>query len=107
MAESTLTQKSDHLSRRWSLKGMIALVTGATNGIGYAIVEELAGLVATIHVCSRSEDNVKRCLKDWEKKGYVVTGSVCDASVPAERQNLMKNVSSVFGGKLNILVNVG
>ncbi|XP_026390610.1 tropinone reductase homolog At1g07440-like [Papaver somniferum] len=84
---------------------MTAPVTGATNGIGYAIVEELAGLGVTIHVCSRSEDNVKRCLKDWEKKGYIVRGSVCDASVPAERKNLMKNVSSVFGSKLNILVN--
>ncbi|KAI3931876.1 hypothetical protein MKW98_012286 [Papaver atlanticum] len=104
MSANTRTQISDQ-SLRWSLKGMTALVTGATSGIGHAIVEELAGLGAAIHICSRTEASVNECLKDWESKGYKVTGSVCDASVPAEREKLMKTVSSVFGAKLNILVN--
>ncbi|KAI3992168.1 hypothetical protein MKX01_015059 [Papaver californicum] len=92
-------------SLRWSLKGMTALVTGATSRIRHAIVEELAGLGKALHICSRTEDSVKQCLKDWELKGYIVAGSVFDASVPAEREKLMKTVSSVFGTKLNILVN--
>ncbi|OVA17797.1 Short-chain dehydrogenase/reductase SDR [Macleaya cordata] len=101
----TDTDETRSRDARWSLKGMTALVTGATGGIGHAIVEELAGLGATIHMCSRTEADVNQCLKDWEGKGYQVTGSVCDASVPADREKLMKTVSSVFGGKLNILVN--
>ncbi|MCL7043442.1 hypothetical protein MKW94_022838 [Papaver nudicaule] len=80
---------------------MTALVTGATKGIGYAIVEELAGLGATIHICARNKDDIATCLKDWEAKGYQVTGSVCDVSVPAEREELMKIVSSVFLRKVN------
>ncbi|KAI3945723.1 hypothetical protein MKW98_022997 [Papaver atlanticum] len=100
MAEGSAT----NLSLRWSLKGMAALVTGATKGIGYAIVEEFAGLGATIHICARTKDDIDKCLKDWEAEGYQVTGSVCDVSVPAEREELMKIVSTVFGGKLNILV---
>ncbi|KAI3974664.1 hypothetical protein MKX01_029654 [Papaver californicum] len=91
-------------SLRWSLKGMTALVTGATKGIGHAIIEELAGLGATIHICARNKDDIGNCLKDWEAKDYQVTGSVCDVSVPAEREELMKTVSTVFCGKLNILV---
>nr|QOE90822.1 short-chain dehydrogenase/reductase [Papaver somniferum] len=101
MAEGSAT----NLSLRWSLKGMTALVTGATKGIGHAIVEELAGLGATIHFCARNKDDIDNCLKDWEAKGYQVSGSVCDVSVPAEREELMKTVSTFFCGKLNILVN--
>ncbi|KAK7821027.1 tropinone reductase like protein [Quercus suber] len=42
---------------------------------------------------------------DWEGKGFVVTGSVCDVSSKAQRERLMETtVSSIFNGKLNILV---
>lgn len=84
---------------------MTALVTGGTRGIGYAIVEELAGLGAAIHTCSRNESELSKCLKEWETKGFIVTGSVCDASSRAQREDLMKKVSSIFDGKLNIIVN--
>ncbi|KAK9998708.1 hypothetical protein SO802_018311 [Lithocarpus litseifolius] len=90
---------------RWSLKGMSALVTGGTKGIGYAIVEELAKLGARVHTCSRNEAELIGCLKAWEGKGFVVTGSVCDVSSKAQREKLMESVSSVFNGMLNILVN--
>uniref|UniRef100_A0A5B7BLE0 Tropinone reductase n=1 Tax=Davidia involucrata TaxID=16924 RepID=A0A5B7BLE0_DAVIN len=91
--------------QRWSLKGMTALVTGGTRGIGYAIVEELAGFGAAIHTCSRNQTELNERLKEWEGKGFKVSGSVCDLSSRAQREELMKTVSSVFDGKLNILIN--
>ncbi|CAL2242832.1 unnamed protein product [Prunus armeniaca] len=90
---------------RWSLKGMTALVTGGTRGIGYAVVEELAGFGAAVHTCSRNEAELHKCLKEWEGKGFLVTGSVCDASSKTEREKLVQQVASSFNGKLNILVN--
>ncbi|KAF8402972.1 hypothetical protein HHK36_011065 [Tetracentron sinense] len=90
---------------RWSLKGMTALVTGGSRGIGYATVEELAGFGATVHTCSRNEAELNERLRDWEKKGFLVTGSVCDVSSREQREKLMETVSSLFNGKLNILVN--
>ncbi|RZC61156.1 hypothetical protein C5167_022915 [Papaver somniferum] len=88
---------------KWSLKGKTALVTGAAKGMGHAIVEELAGFGATIHICDLTEEAIEKCLKDWKEKGYTITGSVCDASVPAERKKLIATVSTVFNGKLDIL----
>ncbi|CAL8999137.1 unnamed protein product [Prunus brigantina] len=91
--------------RRWSLEGLTALVTGGTKGIGHAIVEELAGLGATIHTCARNEVDLNDCLSQWEKKGFQVTGSVCDVVSRTQREELINKVSSLFDGKLNILIN--
>ncbi|KAF3537134.1 hypothetical protein F2Q69_00018458 [Brassica cretica] len=91
--------------KRWSLAGKTALVTGGTRGIGRAVVEELARFGATVHTCSRSQEELKSCLDDWKSNGLVVTGSVCDASVRDQREKLIQEVSSAFSGKLNILIN--
>ncbi|CAH8264105.1 unnamed protein product [Arabidopsis lyrata] len=90
---------------RWSLQGMTALVTGGAGGIGHAIVEELAGFGAKVHVCDISETLLNQSLREWEKKGFQVSGSICNVSSRSERETLMQTVSSLFDGKLNILVN--
>ncbi|XP_010557240.1 PREDICTED: tropinone reductase homolog At2g29260, chloroplastic [Tarenaya hassleriana] len=90
---------------RWSLHGMSALVTGGTRGIGRAVVEELAGFGAEVHTCARNESELENCLRDLNGSGFRVTGSVCDVSDRDQRVMLMEAVSSVFDGKLNILVN--
>ncbi|KAJ0083818.1 hypothetical protein Patl1_31276 [Pistacia atlantica] len=85
---------------RWSLEGMTTLVTGGTKGIGHAVVEELAELEASVHTCSRNEAELNECSCKWKIKGLKVTGSVCDVSSPSEREKVMKQISSLFDGKL-------
>ncbi|XP_057971005.1 tropinone reductase homolog isoform X1 [Malania oleifera] len=101
MAEAEMSYRE----KRWSLQGMTALVTGGTRGIGRAILEEMASFGAAVHTCSRNQTELNRSLEEWKTKGYSVTGSVCDLTSPPQREKLMDAVSSVFQGKLNILVN--
>ncbi|XP_044481732.1 tropinone reductase homolog At2g29170-like isoform X2 [Mangifera indica] len=70
-----------------------------------AVVEEFAELEATVYTCSRNESELMESIREWEIKGFNVSGSVCDVTSPPQRENLMKRVSSLFNGKLNILIN--
>jgi len=67
-------------------------------------VEELAEFGARVHICARNEDDINKCLEEWKSKGFNVTGSVCDILFHEQRKRLMEIVSSIFQGKLNILV---
>lgn len=69
-----------------------------------AVVEELAALGATVHTCSRKEEELSERLKEWEARGFRVTTSVCDLSVRDQRERLLRQVADLFGGKLDILV---
>ncbi|KAL1192652.1 Senescence-associated protein 13 [Cardamine amara subsp. amara] len=89
---------------RWSLRGMTALVTGGTKGIGEAVVEELAMLGARVYTCARDETHLQERLREWQAKGFQVTTSVCDVSSRDQREKLMETVSSFFQGKLNIFL---
>ncbi|THF95524.1 hypothetical protein TEA_002086 [Camellia sinensis var. sinensis] len=75
------------------------------SGGRHAIVEELAQFGAAVHTCARKQAELDECLLKWKGKGFKVTGSVCDVLSRSQRENLMENVSSIFAGKLNILVN--
>jgi Tropinone reductase 1 len=70
----------------------------------HAVVEELAEFGATVYTCSRNEEELNKCLNEWKDKGFSIYGSVCDASLPSQREQLIQQVASTFNGKLNILV---
>ncbi|KMZ75370.1 NAD(P)-binding Rossmann-fold superfamily protein [Zostera marina] len=105
MAATAKPSGTAGLGARWSLQGYTALVTGGTRGIGNAVIVDLASMGAVVHTCSRNEIELGKCLKEWGESGFQVTGSVADVSVRKDREKLMGEVSAMFDGKLNILIN--
>jgi tropinone reductase I len=63
----------------------------------------LAGFGVRVHTCT-NEQNLDTILDEWRNQKLQVTGSICDVTNHTDREKLMEEVSSIFEGKLNILV---
>jgi 3-oxoacyl-[acyl-carrier protein] reductase len=88
-----------------SLKGKVAIVTGASNGIGRGIAERLARDGATVVVnYAKSADKAKQVVAGIEAKGGKAVAMQADMSKVADVRQLVKNAVKQFG-RLDILVN--
>ncbi|MBL8150965.1 MAG: SDR family oxidoreductase [Blastocatellia bacterium] len=92
------------MTKKWTLAGKRALVTGATKGIGLAVAEEFLSLGAEVIAVARSSESVEKASKDWKDRGLKAIGIVADASTEQGRLAIIKAVQEHFS-TLDILVN--
>lgn len=85
------------------LAGQVVLVTGASGGIGAAVVEQLVaeGARVLIHY-SRDVEGAKRLLDKVEGKGWIVQGDLSDESGP---EQLWQKALELAGGRIHGLIN--
>jgi NAD(P)-dependent dehydrogenase (short-subunit alcohol dehydrogenase family) len=86
------------------LSGKIAIVTGATRGIGRAIAARLLREGARVAICGRTRDSVDRAVNELRSGGEDITGFPADVSKLSDVQELFRNADKHFGG-LDILIN--
>jgi len=87
------------------LNGKVAIVTGASNGIGRAIAERLAQDGATVVVnYSKSAESAKQVVNNIEAGGGKAMAVHADVSQAIEARRLVKD-TVVTLGRLDILVN--
>ncbi|MDQ6706732.1 MAG: SDR family oxidoreductase [Acidobacteriota bacterium] len=87
------------------LAGKVAVVTGATRGIGRAIAARLSKEGARVAICGRTPDGVFKAVEELSaQKGAEVMGEAADVSRLEDVERLFARVDERFGG-LDILVN--
>ena len=93
----------DHLNR-FSLKDKVAIVTGASEGIGRAIATGLAEAGADLIICSRREEKLREVKTEIEKLGRRAEVYVLDICRLSDIRKLKDFILERFG-KVDILVN--
>jgi short-subunit dehydrogenase len=74
------------------LKGKVAVVTGATQGIGLAVAEGLAREGAQLLLCARDEERIKAVAADiGQRFGVKAAGMKTDVTDPAEIERLAEH----------------
>ncbi len=85
-------------------EGKVALVTGASRGIGEAISRRLASEGATVLAAARSSDALARVVADISKAGGKASALAIDLADPASIEAGVKSALSVHG-QIDVLVN--
>jgi NAD(P)-dependent dehydrogenase (short-subunit alcohol dehydrogenase family) len=86
------------------LKGKVAIVTGATEGIGKETARVLAQEGAKVAICSRRPAAVEATVAELKRTSPDVLGVPCDVAKPEDVTRLVEATAKQFG-RIDILVN--
>lgn len=86
------------------LDGRVALVTGASYGIGFAIATALAEAGATIVFNDRRQELIDKGVEEYAKRGIKAHGYVCDVTDEEAVKNFIAQIEKDVG-VVDILVN--
>lgn len=94
---------ADYL-QNFSLEGKVALITGASYGIGFAIAKAMAGAGATIVFNDIKQELVDKGLAAYKEEGIEAHGFVCDVTDENAVNAFVAQVEREVG-VIDILVN--
>ncbi len=91
-------------SKDFRLDGKVALVTGASDGIGFAIASALADAGASICFNGRSDEKNAKAVERYKELGIDAHGYVCDVTDEDTVVRMVKKIEEEVG-VIDILVN--
>ncbi|MDN5347054.1 MAG: hypothetical protein PWP65_618 [Clostridia bacterium] len=88
----------------FSLHGKVAVVTGASMGLGYYMATGLAEAGADLVIAARKKERLEEAAHQLSQLGGRVIALSCDVAKPDDLTELMETAQREFG-RLDILVN--
>jgi NAD(P)-dependent dehydrogenase (short-subunit alcohol dehydrogenase family) len=95
---------SDYLAGLFSLHGRVALVTGGSSGIGYAIAEALGRSGAAVVLVARRDAELARAVAELTDRHVKATAITADLGDPRDVTRVCADAPAAFGD-IDILVN--
>ncbi len=86
------------------LKGKVALVTGASKGLGRAIAEEFAKEGAHVSICARDKEDLGKAAEGLRKHGVTGVAVQADVTKTDDVQRVIDETLQQLG-RIDILVN--
>ncbi|XP_023422816.1 dehydrogenase/reductase SDR family member 2, mitochondrial [Cavia porcellus] len=93
-----MRSKSSGTNNRLKLANKVAVITGSTSGIGFAISRRLAQDGAHVVISSRKQTNVDHAVATLKEEGLSVTGTVCHVGKAEDREQLVTTALKHCGG---------
>ncbi len=90
------------------LTDKVALITGASQGIGFAVAQALAREGVHVALCARRADRVAAAAATIHaERGVRTLGVAADVTAPADIERLVQTVEAHFGGVDILIDNAG
>jgi glucose 1-dehydrogenase len=80
------------------LAGKVAVVTGASRGLGQAIAVLFSREGAKVVLAARSQEEIEQNAADLRSEGFEATAFPCDVSDPAQVEDLARFAIQTYGG---------
>jgi NAD(P)-dependent dehydrogenase (short-subunit alcohol dehydrogenase family) len=92
------------ISSQFSLEGKVAIITGASRGIGFGIASLYSKAGAKVVICSRNQAGIEEAASKIREGGGDVLSLAVNVSSEEERKKLV-NAAMDWAGHIDILVN--
>ncbi len=92
------------MTNRFSLNGQVAIVTGASRGLGYAMAAAIAESGARVYMTARGQEQLEQSAATLRALGHDVRTSCFDLSDSAQCVAAIRKIGETEG-RLDILVN--
>lgn len=89
------------------LKNKVVLITGASSGIGEATAMKLAGEGASVVLCARSEDELRKLKEKIEQAGGKALVAKTDVTKPDDFKNAVSKTLDAYGTVDALINNAG
>ncbi len=94
----------DRIKQQFNLEGKVAIVTGASKGIGESIARGLAEYGAAVMVSSRKQEAVDAVADSFKEDGLKAAALACHVGHKDQLEALVAKTIETYGG-VDILVN--